>query len=195
MAVAFRLFLVALVALVGASLSACAAGPAAGPLSEAELLSDRVVPEYRLGPADKVRVTVFGEEALTGEFTVGASGALAFPLVGEIRAQGLTTLELQEAIATALRQGYILEPRVSAEVLTYRPFYILGEVERPGEYPYTNGLTVLNAVATAEGFTYRADTRRVFIRRAGETGETAYRLTSTTLVAPGDTVRIGERFF
>jgi polysaccharide export outer membrane protein len=160
MAVAFRLFLVALVALVGASLSACAAGPAAGPLSEAELLSDRVVPEYRLGPADKVRVTVFGEEALTGEFTVGASGALAFPLVGEIRAQGLTTAELQEAIATALRQGYILEPRVSAEVLTYRPFYILGEVERPGEYPYTNGLTVLNAVATAEGFTYRADGSR-----------------------------------
>jgi polysaccharide export outer membrane protein len=84
---------------------------------------------------------------------------------------------------------------VSAEVLNYRPFYILGEVNKPGEYPYTNNLTVLNAVATAEGFTYRADTRRVYIKRTDSAAEQAYPLNAVTQVAPGDTIRIGERFF
>jgi polysaccharide export outer membrane protein len=153
------------------------------------------VPEYRLGPADKVRVNVFGEEALTGEFLVGGSGKVSLPLIGEVQAAGLTIGQFQEEIAGALRQGYINEPRVSAEVLNYRPFYILGEVNKPGEYPYTNNLTVLNAVATAEGFSYRADTRRVYIKRADVAGEQAYPLTTATQVAPGDTIRIGERFF
>ncbi|WP_426042668.1 polysaccharide biosynthesis/export family protein [Brevundimonas sp. TWP2-3-4b1] len=155
----------------------------------------RVVPEYRLGPADKVRVNVFGEEALTGEFTVGGSGRLSLPLIGEVQAEGLTITQLQESIAQALRQGFINEPRVNAEVLNYRPFYILGEVNKPGEYPYTANLSVLNAVATAEGFTYRADTRRVYIKRADGAFEQAYPLTTATQVAPGDTIRIGERFF
>ena len=155
----------------------------------------RQVPEYRLGPADKVRVNVFGEEALTGEFLVGGSGKVSLPLIGEVQAAGLTIGQFQEEIAGALRQGYINEPRVSAEVLNYRPFYILGEVNKPGEYPYTNNLTVLNAVATAEGFSYRADTRRVYIKRADVAGEQAYPLTTATQVAPGDTIRIGERFF
>ena len=175
-------------------------GCAQAPLSidPATLQTDgvvRVVPEYRLGPADKVRVNVFGEEALTGEFTVGGSGRLSLPLIGEVQAEGLTVTELQESIAQALRQGFINEPRVNAEVLNYRPFYILGEVKKPGEYPYTANLTVLNAVATAEGYTYRADTRRVYIKRADGAFEQAYPLTTATQVAPGDTIRIGERFF
>lgn len=155
----------------------------------------RLVPEYRLGAADKVRVNVFGEEALTGEFLVGGSGKISLPLIGEVQAAGLTIAQLQDEIARALSQGYINQPRVSAEVLNYRPFYILGEVNKPGEYPYTNNLTVLNAVATAEGFTYRADTRRVYIKRADGVGEQAFPLTTATQVAPGDTIRIGERFF
>ncbi len=157
--------------------------------------SVRLVPEYRLGPADKLRVNVFGEEALTGEFLVGGSGKISLPLIGEVQAAGLTISQFQEEIAAALRQGYINTPRVSAEVLNYRPFYILGEVNKPGEYPYTNSLTVLNAVATAEGFTYRADTRRVYIKRANGANEQAFPLTTATQVAPGDTIRIGERFF
>jgi polysaccharide export outer membrane protein len=112
-----------------------------------------------------------------------------------VQAEGLTISELQTSIADALSQGYINEPRVNAEVLNYRPFYILGEVNSPGEYPYTNNLTVLNAVATAEGFTYRADTRRVYIKRADGVSEQAFPLTTATQVAPGDTIRIGERFF
>ena len=183
------------------TLTACAAAPESSPITgltsagAVQAGTVRTVPEYRLGAADKVRVNVFGEEALTGEFTVGGSGKISLPLLGEVQAAGLTISEFQEVIAVALRQGYINEPRVSAEVLNYRPFYILGEVNKPGEYPYTNNLTVLNAVATAEGFTYRADTRRVYIKRADTAGEQTFPLTTATQVAPGDTIRIGERFF
>ncbi|WP_269714843.1 polysaccharide biosynthesis/export family protein [Caulobacter sp. NIBR2454] len=154
-----------------------------------------VVPEYILGSGDKLRVLTFGEEQLTGEFFVGSEGKVALPLIGEIKAGGLTVRQFQEGIELALKEGYIKEPRVSVEVLNYRPFFILGEVKSPGTYPYTSGLTVLNAVATAEGFTYRADTKKVFIKRANETAEHAYPLTTTTPVAPGDTIRVGERFF
>lgn len=94
-----------------------------------------------------------------------------------------------------MSQGYLNQPRVTAQVLTYRPIYILGEVNRPGEYPYLPDLTVLNAVATAQGFTYRANTRRVFVRRAGSHVEEAQPLTPDARVSPGDTLRIGERYF
>ena len=167
-----------------------AAEPAA-----AESAAVRVVPDYRLGAGDKVRVITFGEEALTGEFFVGGSGKISLPLIGEVQAAGSTVPDLQTEIERTLKQGYLREPRVSVEVLNYRPFYILGEVTRPGEYPYTNGLTVLNAVATANGFTYRANKDKVYIKRADGQEEKAYPLTSMTPVAPGDTVRIGERFF
>ena len=151
--------------------------------------------QYRLGSGDKVRIQTFGENALTGEFNVSGGGTVSLPLVGDIRAQGLTTGELQIAIQNALKNGYLTDPQVSVEVLNYRPFYILGEVTKPGEYPFTNGLTVLNAVATANGFTYRADTHKVFIKRANETAEHELDLTTTTPVEPGDTIRVKERFF
>jgi polysaccharide export outer membrane protein len=155
----------------------------------------RQVPEYRLGSGDKIRVITYGEESLTGEFQVGGSGKVSLPLVGEVDAAGLTARQFQSRVEAALKDGYLKDPRVSVEVLNYRPFYILGEVSKPGEYPYTNGLTVLNAVATAEGFTYRANKNKVFIKRADGSREEEFPLTSTTQVAPGDTIRIGERFF
>jgi len=151
---------------------------------------------YRLGAGDKVRIIVFGEDTLTGEYLVpGGAGVISFPLVGDITAGGMTVGQLEAELESALRQGFLKEPRVSIEVLEYRPFFILGEVMKPGEYPYTNGLTVLNAVATANGFTYRADTHKVYIRRANATQEEQYQLTTSTPVEPGDTIRIGERFF
>ena len=151
--------------------------------------------QYRLGPGDQLRIIVFGEEDLSGEFFVDGSGQISLPLVGEVSAKGRTVRQFQRAFEEALTGGYLKDPRVSAEVLNFRPFYILGEVETPGEYPYADGLTVLKAVATAEGFTYRANTRRVFIKRAGEEGETKSPLTTETPVYPGDTIRIVERFF
>ena len=155
----------------------------------------RVLPQYHLGADDKIRVITFGEESLSGEFMISGSGKVAMPLIGEVQAAGLTVSEFQQKVEGALKEGYLKDPRVSVEVLTYRPFYILGEVQKPGEYPYSNGLTVLNAVATANGFTYRANTKRVFIKRADSTAEEKYPLNSQTPVAPGDTIRIAERYF
>ncbi|MBL8536029.1 MAG: polysaccharide export protein [Hyphomonadaceae bacterium] len=150
--------------------------------------------DYRLGPGDQLRITVFNEEDLTGQFVVGSQGVVSYPLVGEINAAGLTVPEFAQNLQTALRT-YVRNPNVNVEVANYRPFFILGEVQRPGTYPYSAGLTVLNAVATAGGFTYRANRNRVFVRHANEAVEHAYPLTIATPVLPGDTVRIGERLF
>lgn len=192
-----RLFELLLLVVFGASLTACGSLPTApsGP-SEATIEASQIdIPEYRLGAGDRLRMTVFGEPSLSGEFLVSNTGIVSLPLVGDLPVLGLTVREFQRASETALSQGFLRDPKVNAEVLNYRPFYILGEVESPGTYPYTADLTVLNAVATAGGFTYRAERRRVFIKRADESDERAYELTPVTRVAPGDTVRIGERFF
>lgn len=151
--------------------------------------------DYLLGSGDKVRVTVYGEPELSGEFFVTGSGLVSLPLIGEVRAAGLNVRQFQDTVQDALSKGYLKEPRVSAEVLSFRPFYILGEVDKPGTYPYTSGLTVFNAVATAGGFTYRADKNKVYIKRLGEAEEHKYPLDPSVTVAPGDTIRIGERFF
>jgi polysaccharide export outer membrane protein len=150
--------------------------------------------EYRLGPGDQLRITVFNETDLTGQYVVGSQGTISYPLVGEIQAAGLTVPEFSLNLQTSL-QDFLRQPNVSVEVANYRPFFILGEVQRPGTYPYSASLTVLNAVATAGGFTYRANRGRVFIRHANETEEHSYPLTIATPVLPGDTVRIGERLF
>lgn len=150
---------------------------------------------YILGPRDKLRIIVYGETALSGEFFVSSNGKLSLPLIGEVQAAGLTVSRLQATIENSLKEGYLKDPRVSAEVLTFRPFYILGEVSKPGEYPYNDGLTVLAAVATAGGFTYRANTKRVFIKGANDTSEKSVKLNSSTMVTPGDTIRVPERFF
>lgn len=168
-----------------------AATPAAGS-SAAVPINSR---DYRLDAGDKMKLTVFGEPSLSGDYVVGATGRMAIPLIGEINAKGQTAAEVEKQIEGKLKDGYLRDPRVSLEVTTYRPFYILGEVNRPGEYPYTADLTVVKAVATANGFTYRANKNRVFIKHVGETEEKPYPAESTTIVAPGDTIRVAERFF
>jgi protein involved in polysaccharide export with SLBB domain len=149
--------------------------------------------DYKLGVADKVRILVFDEPKLSGEFAVNANGAISFPLIGDVKAVDRTTSDIGAEIRTRLADGYLRDPRVSIDVLTFRPFYILGEVNKPGEYPYSTGLTALNAIATAGGFTYRAQRKRIFIKRAGTAAEEA--TAPTVAVRPGDTIRIGERYF
>ncbi len=151
--------------------------------------------DYRLGVADKVRILVYNEPNLSGEFSVNANGSISFPLIGEIQATGRTSTEIGAEIVKRLSDGYLRDPQVSIDVLTFRPFYILGEVNKPGEYPYETGLTVGKAVATANGYTYRADKKRVYLKRIGEDKEKVYPMSADTLVEPGDTIRIGERFF
>jgi len=150
--------------------------------------------EYRLGAGDQLRITVFNEAELTGQYVVGSQGTIAYPLVGSVEAAGLTIGEFSLRLQDALGE-FIRAPNVSVEVANYRPFFILGEVQRPGTYPYSASLTVLNAVATAGGFTYRANRGRVFVRHANEAEERSYPLTIATPVLPGDTIRIGERLF
>jgi protein involved in polysaccharide export with SLBB domain len=132
---------------------------------------------------------------LNGEITVGKKLRISNPLIGEVDAAGRTVPQFTTQLTEQLRNGYVRDPIVSVEIAQYRPFFILGEVNRPGAYPYSPGMTVMGAVATAGGFTYRANSRRVFVQRPGQTGEESYPLTSSTLVQPGETVRIPERLF
>lgn len=152
-------------------------------------------PGYVLGPGDKVRVTVFGQEDLSGEFEVDAAGTISLPLIQSVPAQGLTPPQLEQAIAKRLEPDFLKNPRVNIEVLNYRPFYIYGEVLKPGGYPYVNGMTVHNAIALAGGFTYRARTSSVIIRRTkdGVVSEQQSELDAT--VAPGDVIEVRERYF
>lgn len=151
--------------------------------------------EYRLGPGDKLHISVYREDQLTGDYIVGETGAVAFPLIEPIPAKGLTLDEFRAALVGALRKGYLTDPRVTVDVVSYRPYYILGEVERPGRYPTTDGITLVRAVATAGGFTYRAQKRYVFLRREGETAEVRVPLDTDIKLRPGDVIRIGERYF
>ncbi len=151
--------------------------------------------EYSLGAGDRVRVTVFGHEDLSGEFDVGAAGTIAMPLIGEMRAAGLTPQQLQAAITQALRPDYLKNPRVGVDVLNYRPFYIIGEVKEPGSYPYVSGMRIVNAIALAGGFTYRADTDDLLIQRAGDPSGAKLDADPDTVVLPGDVIEVPERYF
>ena len=151
--------------------------------------------ELRLAPGDKLRVTVFGEDRLTGEYAIDNGGTLSLPLTGTIQGAGLTKSELEQAITTQLKTQYLRNPKVTVDVVSYRPFYVLGEVQKPGEYQFRSGLNVLSAIAIAGGATYRAAPSKVLIQRSGTTEEKEYPQSSTVLVMPGDVVRVPERFF
>ena len=146
-----------------------------------------------LAAGDQVRVTIFGEEDLSGEFEVDAAGQISLPLIGKVRAAGGGADELGAAIVTALLDGYLKHPRVSVEILSFRSIFVMGEVNRPGSYPYSAGLTAIKAIALAGGFTYRAKKNVLFITRDPELGEQEIRVDN--FVLPGDTIRVKERFF
>ncbi|NJR77700.1 polysaccharide biosynthesis/export family protein [Sphingomonas corticis] len=174
-----------------AMLAGCAGNQGVAPDAP---LPTREIPVYRLAADDKLKISVFGEEGLSGDYTIGSDGNLAYPLLGSIPAKGLTLAELTQRITAGLASS-IQAPRVSVDVTQYRPFFILGEVNRPGQYPYRTGMTLNSAVATAGGFTYRANQKQVLIQHFGEAGERRYDLTADLPVLPGDTVRVRERFF
>ena len=150
--------------------------------------------DYVLGHGDRIRVTVFGHDDLSGEFLVSENQTIAMPLVGVLDFSGATVSEAQQMVVDALKPDYLLNPRVSIEVLEYRPFYIIGEVNNPGPYPYVNGMTVMEAVALGGGFTYRARTNRVMIIRATDDTREERSIPVTGEVLPGDVVRVTERF-
>jgi len=152
-------------------------------------------PGYQLGNGDQIRITVFGQPDLTNTYQVDGQGMLQFPLVGRIHAGGMTAGQLQQEIVHKLSPDYIRNPSVSVEVLNYRPFYILGEVNKAGAYPYVSGMTVNQAVAFAGGFTYRAKDDNFEIDRTQNGQRSKIKASGDTPVRPGDVITIPERFF
>jgi protein involved in polysaccharide export with SLBB domain len=150
---------------------------------------------YHLSAGDRVLITVFGHEDLSGEFEINGTGVISMPLISDVAAAGLTANELEAAIVDALKPDYLRNPIVSAEVVTFRPIYIIGEVVNPGSYPYTNGMTVINAVAVAGGFSYRAKKSKLVIRRGDGNQTIEIKVDLDTVVLPGDVIEIAERFF
>ena len=152
--------------------------------------------DYRLSPGDKVKVTVFNEADLTGEFQINEAGNIAFPLVGEVPALGKSIPEFKADLVRTLRGRFVKNPRVSVEVASYRPFNVIGEVRNSGQFPYRPGLSMQDAVAMAGGYTYRANTRQIYVRRADAGGESSVNTDDRPVpVMPGDNIRVPERYF
>ena len=150
---------------------------------------------HRLGIGDKVKVVVFGEQELSGTFEIDSSGRIVMPLAGPVAAKGLDTGSLQAAISRRLAEGYLKNPKVSVEVVSYRPIFVHGEVRNGGEFAFKNGLRVKDAIAVAGGYNYRANQSFVLLTREDDPREVRVDLPTNMLVMPGDNIRVPERFF
>jgi polysaccharide export outer membrane protein len=150
---------------------------------------------YRLDAGDKLRVVVYGQEGLTNSYAIDASGSITMPLIGAVPARGRTPSVLAAEISAKLRHGYIREPSVAVEIDAYRPFFILGEVAAPGQYPYVPNMSVESAVAIAGGFSPRARREHVTLTHTDSSGSTRVIVPLGTLLSPGDTILVGERWF
>lgn len=156
--------------------------------------ADTQLRTYRLGVGDKLKLNVYGEPDLSGEFVVNALGNVSLPLVGEVKAQGHSLAEFRAALRQRLADGFLKDPKVNVEVVNYRPIYVHGEVRNGGEFQFKNGLKLRDAVAMAGGYSYRANLGYVLVIREGEARELRIDLPSDTPVLPGDNIRIPERF-
>jgi polysaccharide export outer membrane protein len=150
---------------------------------------------YLLDSGDKLRIVVFGQDTLSNTYTVDAAGVVTMPLIGAVNARGVTTAQLSGAIAGRLRANFIRDPSVAVEVDVYRPFFVLGEVTFPGQYPYVPNMTVENAIAIAGGFTPRAVKDKVTVTRKREGIPGRYPLPLRSPILPGDSITVGERWF
>lgn len=150
---------------------------------------------YVLGPGDRLRIKVYNEPELTGEYEINSGGFVSLPLVGQIKVSGATTSQLERSIVAKMKGQVSQDPKINVEIAAYAPFYIYGEVKKAGEYPYRPGLTMADAVATAGGLTYRANESRIYLRRAGSPAEEMVSLDMRVQVYPGDNIRIDERIF
>jgi polysaccharide biosynthesis/export protein len=150
---------------------------------------------YRLDAGDKLRVMVYGQEGLTNTYAIDAGGSITMPLIGAVPARGRTPAGLAAQITAKLRNGYIREPSVAVEIEAYRPFFILGEVAAPGQYPYVPNMSVESAVAIAGGFSPRARRDRVTLTHIDNSGSSRTVVPLGTALGPGDTVLVGERWF
>jgi polysaccharide export outer membrane protein len=152
-------------------------------------------PEIKLSAGDKLRVTVFGEDKLSGDFDLDLNGNASLPLAGTVNLAGQTKQQAEATIARKLRSEYLRSPKVTVDVTSFRPFYVIGQVERPGEFPYRNRLNIISAMAVAGGPTFRASKSKVFIQRGGVGAFEEVELSPSIPVFPGDIIRVPERYF
>ena len=166
-------------------------------ISETEKLSlaETATTPAKLQPGDKIRVDVFGEDKLGGEYQIDQAGQISLPLAGTIKAQGLTQTELEQALAKKFRSEYLKNPKVTVTIATQAPFFVMGEVKNPGQFPYSSGLNVLTAMAVAGGPTYRASRDKIEIQRRGETKMREYPISAAVPIFPGDVIKVPERYF
>ncbi|MGH6820172.1 MAG: polysaccharide biosynthesis/export family protein [Methylocella sp.] len=150
---------------------------------------------YRVGAGDRLTIRVAGEADLSADYLVDGSGNISMPFIQTLPVAGMTTEQIEKLIATRLRNGYLRNPQVSAQVMTLRPFYILGEVGTSGSFAYQPGITVQNAIAIAGGYSSRADQDRVLITRKNATGTATHKVPVTTQIYPGDIIYVRERWF
>jgi protein involved in polysaccharide export with SLBB domain len=178
------------------ALASCADGSASitSPISaksDPANLGSRV---YKLGVGDKLKISIYGEPELSGQLEVNALGNVPMPLIGDVPAKGQSISQIRDAVAARLSEGYLKNPKVSVEVLNYRAFYVHGEVRNSGEFQFKPGLKIRDAIATAGGYTYRANPNFVIVTREGAQ-ELKVPLPSDALVQPGDNIRAPERYF
>jgi protein involved in polysaccharide export with SLBB domain len=163
-----------------------------------ELASEPVIRPYvatRLQPGDRIKVTVYGEDNLNGVYDIDPAGNVSLPLAGTLRASGHTKADLQRQITAKYKSDYLQNPKVTVDVVAFRPFYVMGEVEHPGEFAYRSDLNVLSATTLAGGLTYRASRSTVLIKHPGEEIWTEYAMAPTVMIGPGDLIRIPARYF
>jgi polysaccharide export outer membrane protein len=181
-----------------AALAGCYSADSLGPVTAEEqqaLIQAAKSSSPNLQPGEKIKVTVFGEDRLTGEYQIDPAGFVSLPLAGTVRAGGLSKQEFEQALAKKFRSEYLRDPKVTVDVADFRPFYILGEVAKPGEYPFKGGMDVLSAIALAGGATYRASRSDVLIKHASESQFRQYPLSPSIPILPGDLIRVPERYF
>jgi protein involved in polysaccharide export with SLBB domain len=188
------LFAIVLLGL-GALVSACS-GNSASPVTEAErkALEAEAAAPPQLQAGEKIHVTVYGEPTLSGDYQIDPSGFVSLPLAGTVKAAGLTQQEFERALTAKYAGGYLKDPKITVGIAEFRPFYIVGEVEKPGAYPYTGGLTVLSAIAIAGGTTYRANQSKVLIQHVGEDSMREYSMDLPIPILPGDIIQIPRRY-
>ncbi|MEM7617854.1 MAG: polysaccharide biosynthesis/export family protein [Pseudomonadota bacterium] len=165
-------------------------------VSEKNAPSTFEISKYLLGPQDELNIIIYGENNLSGTYSIDEVGYISIPLINELKLSNLNLRQAEKYITEKLADGYLVEPSVSIEVVTYRPFYILGEVRKPGSYAYISGMNTQKAAALAGGFTYRANRKNIEIMRASEEGNNKYKkFPIDTEIFPGDIIMVKERFF
>ncbi len=177
-------------------LSACAGGSLSSSQQQALAVAEAAAAAPpKLQPGDKITITVYGEESLSGNYQLDQSGQISLPLAGTVEAKGLTQAQLEHLLAKKFRSEYLKHPRVTVTITTLQPYYIMGEVKNPGQFPYQSGLNVLTALAIAGGPTYRASRTNVEIQRRGDSRMHDYPISAKVPILPGDVIKVPQRYF